>query len=284
MAEGQNDQARGHIMQVLALARARGLALVIVGALHLLATIALRQGALDEAETLLTESIMQWRRIGGDPSGLLAELAWVLLRRGGQSARAAALLAEALPLSRAHQAQPALVACLSGLASVAVEAGDAARAARLVGAAEAWREAHGVPVPRVQRVANERTMATARDHLGAATAAAAWAAGAAVPIDTAIAEAVSVAAGLPADAAAGPVVTAPSRAAGHPDGLTAREVEVLRLIAAGKSSRAIAETLVISESTVERHVSNLYAKIGAHSRADATAYAFRHALTMPTDG
>jgi DNA-binding NarL/FixJ family response regulator len=40
---------------------------------------------------------------------------------------------------------------------------------------------------------------------------------------------------------------------------------------------------VISEGTVERHVSNLYAKIGAQNRAKATAYAFRHALTAPTD-
>jgi pimeloyl-ACP methyl ester carboxylesterase/DNA-binding CsgD family transcriptional regulator len=62
----------------------------------------------------------------------------------------------------------------------------------------------------------------------------------------------------------------------YPDGLTAREVEVLRLIASGHSSREIAAALVIAEPTVTRHVTNLYAKIGARSRADATAYAFRH--------
>jgi len=57
-----------------------------------------------------------------------------------------------------------------------------------------------------------------------------------------------------------------------------REVEVLRLIAAGKSNREIAATLVISEGTVERHVTNLYAKIDARGRVDAAAYAFRHGL------
>lgn len=63
-----------------------------------------------------------------------------------------------------------------------------------------------------------------------------------------------------------------------PAGITVREADVLRLIAAGKSTREIADRLVISEGTVERHVTNLYDKIGARSRAEATAYAFRHGL------
>jgi DNA-binding CsgD family transcriptional regulator len=65
----------------------------------------------------------------------------------------------------------------------------------------------------------------------------------------------------------------------YPSNLTAREVDVLRLIAAGSSNREIAATLSISTRTVNRHVENLYQKIGAHGRADATAYAFRHHLT-----
>ncbi len=60
--------------------------------------------------------------------------------------------------------------------------------------------------------------------------------------------------------------------------LSPRETEVLRLIAAGRSTHEIAAALVISEGTVERHVTNLYGKIGARGRADATAYAFRHGL------
>lgn len=61
----------------------------------------------------------------------------------------------------------------------------------------------------------------------------------------------------------------------YPDGLTEREVEVLRLVAAGKSNREIAGALVISEHTVARHVSNVFAKAGVSSRAEATAYAIR---------
>jgi DNA-binding NarL/FixJ family response regulator len=61
-------------------------------------------------------------------------------------------------------------------------------------------------------------------------------------------------------------------------GLTARELEVLRLIAAGKTNRAIAAELVLSEKTVARHVSNIFTKLGLSSRAGATAYAYEHHL------
>lgn len=61
-------------------------------------------------------------------------------------------------------------------------------------------------------------------------------------------------------------------------GLTAREVEVLRLVASGLTNRAIARQLGLSEKTVARHVSNTFAKIGAPSRAGATAYAYENGL------
>jgi ATP/maltotriose-dependent transcriptional regulator MalT len=61
-----------------------------------------------------------------------------------------------------------------------------------------------------------------------------------------------------------------------PGGLTAREVEVLRLVASGRTNRAIAEELVISEKTVARHVSNIFTKLRLSSRAAATAYAYEH--------
>ena len=62
------------------------------------------------------------------------------------------------------------------------------------------------------------------------------------------------------------------------DGLTGREMEVLALIATGKTNRAIGADLVISEKTVARHVSNIFVKLGVTSRAAATAYAFKHDL------
>ena len=66
----------------------------------------------------------------------------------------------------------------------------------------------------------------------------------------------------------------------YPDGLTQREIEVLRLIADGKSNREISEELVITINTVFRHVSNIFTKIGAANRVEAASYATRHGLAQ----
>jgi DNA-binding CsgD family transcriptional regulator len=70
----------------------------------------------------------------------------------------------------------------------------------------------------------------------------------------------------------------PVTAASRPGGLTARELQVLRLVAAGSTNRAIARDLVLSEKTVARHLSNIFAKLGVPSRSAATAYAYEHRL------
>jgi DNA-binding NarL/FixJ family response regulator len=67
-------------------------------------------------------------------------------------------------------------------------------------------------------------------------------------------------------------------------GLTTREVEVLTLVAAGKSNRDIAASLVISEHTVARHLQNIFAKLGVGSRTAAGAFAFAHGLVDPSRG
>ena len=68
---------------------------------------------------------------------------------------------------------------------------------------------------------------------------------------------------------------AAARAAG---GLTERELQVLRLVAAGETNKAIAADLFLSERTVDRHMSNIFTKLGVSSRAAATAYAYQHHL------
>ena len=78
------------------------------------------------------------------------------------------------------------------------------------------------------------------------------------------------------DAARMAALTAPAGASPH--GLTARELEVLRLVAAGRSNREIAAQLVISEHTVARHLQNIFAKLDVTSRTAAASFAFEHQL------
>jgi DNA-binding NarL/FixJ family response regulator len=65
----------------------------------------------------------------------------------------------------------------------------------------------------------------------------------------------------------------------YPGGLTAREAEVLRLVAAGRTNPEIAALLVLSEKTVARHLSNIFGKLDVTSRTAAAAFAFEHHIT-----
>ena len=165
---------------------------------------------------------------------------------------------------------PTFVAnCLKSLGAVAGVAGDPQQAARLLGAAEALRERHGVAVFPAELPRLERASAPARARLSQTAFTAAWAAGRALPVERAITEALQVADDV--TAARGPDPSAPH-------GLTPRELEVLRLVAEGRSNLEIAQTLFLSERTVENHVRHILAKLDLPSRIAAAAYAIRQGL------
>ncbi|MDN2499396.1 response regulator transcription factor, partial [Nocardia nova] len=79
-----------------------------------------------------------------------------------------------------------------------------------------------------------------------------------------------------------PAPSAPAAGTPNPDGLTAREAEVVALITRGLSNAEIAAHLFVSPATVKTHINNAFAKIGARNRADAVRYGYRHGLADPT--
>lgn len=73
------------------------------------------------------------------------------------------------------------------------------------------------------------------------------------------------------------------RAQTHPAGLTATEVQVLKLVAAGRTTKQIAAGLFLAVSTIERHITHIYDKIGARGKVAATAFALSHGFIQPSD-
>ena len=166
-----------------------------------------------------------------------------------------------------------LLPALEGLAAVVVAQGKPTWAARLWGTAEAQRESIGVPIPPVYRADYEQAVAAACIQLGEQSFEAAWVEGRSMTPEQALAArgAVTVPVQPQATGSVKSQLT-------YPDGLTAREVEVLRLVAQGLSNAEIAEQLVISLLTVKAHMRSLYNKLGISSRSAATRYAIEHHL------
>jgi predicted ATPase/DNA-binding CsgD family transcriptional regulator len=229
-----------------------------------------RLGEIEVGERRLDEALALFRR-GGYRFGaafVLTNLAEIALARGDH-ARAAALWQEWIGLSWYVTGLPDY---LKDLAEIAVACGQAGWAARLLGAEEALRERFGIILKPDDVPEYEKPAADARAALDEEAFEAAWAEGRRLSPDEARAEAVRVADAI---AAATERIT-PSADEEH--GLTPRELEVLRLVAAGRSNREIADALFISEHTVRKHVERILGKLGVESRAAAAAFAVRHGL------
>jgi DNA-binding CsgD family transcriptional regulator len=188
----------------------------------------------------------------------------------GDNVAARALYEQSLTIAIEGNSTWGIYLFLEGLAGVVAAQGEPAWAARLYGAAESLRDANSIPIQPVYRAEYDRSVAATRAQLGEQAFAAAWAEG-----RTMTPEQVLAAEGQPLL----PTPTPSSRpAVTYPDGLTAREVEVLRLLAQGLMDAQIAEQLVLSLHTVHAHLRTIYSKLGVTSRSAATRYAFEHQL------
>ncbi len=144
-------------------------------------------------------------------------------------------------------------------------------------AAKAVRDAMGAPLPSIERADYERSMATACTRLGEKAFTAAWAEGRTMTPEQALAAQGTATKSIPAtigQPSTLPAKTAPT----YPAGLTAREVEILRLVAQGKTDAQVADQLVISPRTVNWHLTSIYGKLGVSSRSAATRYAVEYHL------
>jgi predicted ATPase/DNA-binding CsgD family transcriptional regulator len=286
--QGDIVQAVTRFQEALAVNRDLGSTLQSGWALINLGRIAYAQRDLARALASFEETLALFRQAGqeGGVAQTLLELGRVALTQGEYS-RAAERFAESLGLHREMGNLRDTAYCLEGLAGVGGAWRQASRAARLFGAAEALREVGRIPLPPVNRADYERDVAATRAQLDTATFAAAWAAGQAMTLDEAIAEALRVPLETPpAQTDVGAADLAPQPTSANTDRLstlTPRERQVLALLAQGYTNRAVAEALVITERTAEIHVSNILGKLGVTSRTQAAAYALAQGLAAPTD-
>jgi len=166
---------------------------------------------------------------------------------------------------------------LKGLAEVVAVQGELPWAARLWGTAEALRDGMGMPIPPAYRADYERSVATVRTQLGEQAFTVTWAEGQGMTLDQVLGEQGKAAVSTLASAEQ-PAPPTTKSSPSYPDGLTAREVGVLRLATKGLTDAQIAEQLVISPRTVNTHLTSIYGKIQVSSRSAATRYAMEHHL------
>jgi non-specific serine/threonine protein kinase len=197
----------------------------------------------------------------------LYNLAQLALARADLGATAR-LLEEGLISSRQMGDRANLSYFLEGLAVVAGARGETERSARMLGAAAVTMEEAGAPVYNYyapDRALYERLVTAARSRMGEAAWTAARNGGRAMTPEQAVEYA------LKQESASQTAVSET-----YPAGLSAREAEVLRLVATGLTNAEVAKEIFLSTRTVDWHLGSVYRKLGFHSRAEATRFAVEH--------
>jgi non-specific serine/threonine protein kinase len=278
---GDVEQAIPLYESALAVARELNDAEASSVVLWALSEVAYGRGDLGTAERLSEEALTLVRSVGDEfMLSLCHTTVGAIALARDETARAIVAYQEALELALGIEMDWVIASALAGFAAVATARGDHLAAARLLGAAEAMREASNQ-----YRMANfyQHAQTTQAVHaaLGEAAFAEAWDVGRSLPAEAAVdlppADAITEAHAILTElregqAAKGRTV---SPTAG---GLTPRECEVLRLVVAGHSNPEIAAALFLSRRTVTTHLTNIFAKLGVTGRAEAAVLAVRRGL------
>jgi ATP/maltotriose-dependent transcriptional regulator MalT len=226
-----------------------------------LALLRLAQGQPDRATSIITDALegATHNRLAG--AKLLAARAQIAVALG-DLATAAAAVDELEAIADAFESAALQAMAASARGRVQLTEGNADAGATLRAAVARWTEL-GVPYE----------IATARTLLGQACRDVDDEMGAVAAFDAARGLFDELGVGLEARE-----TPSPRNPAALPAGLTSREAEVLRLVAAGHTNKEIAGALFLSDKTIARHVSNIFTKVGVSTRSAATAFAFEHDL------
>jgi DNA-binding NarL/FixJ family response regulator len=270
-AEGRGDHAaaRGFAERAIVCFTRAGWKRGIVDVLALLGDVSYQEADYASAQAFLEQTLAIQRELGAHW--------WIaanLVRMGELSieqedfAQAYARLSEGLTIFQRLADAEGVARGLAACAHLAAVQDEPQRALRLAAAAADIDVGSHVRSLVGDRAIHEQRLAAIRTHLGEQAAAAVWADGQALSLDEAVDYALSAA--PPPSPAAGADASRP-----HRGGLTDRQTEVLRLVAAGNTNREIATVLVLSDKTVKRHLDNIFDRIGVSNRAAATAFALR---------
>jgi DNA-binding CsgD family transcriptional regulator/tetratricopeptide (TPR) repeat protein len=240
-----------------------------------LGTVALYVGRLESARASMEEALAIWRR-RADRWGIgIAEInLGAIAAAQGNLVEAAEFYRDGIGMHWETGDAAATAEGLTGLARLAAAAGLTREAARLIGGTRTLGDPGGLPGPSVITVDRAETIAGLERALGEEAFARAVEAGRAMSGE----EVVALAESLPAAILAATMPTPQARAASAPGSLSRRELEVLRLVAEGKSDAEAADELFIARRTVTSHLTSIYNKLGVDNRAAAAVYATRNGL------
>ncbi len=276
---GDLDQATSFLDQALAIHREIGTQSTTADVFINLSDVAIRRGQFEQSRSYFEEAIELYRQ-ADDPKGLHNahfSLGGIEIDRGNTH-EALDAFAESLRFADRANNRLGMADALDQIASFTADFDRVEEAAILAGSARAIRaETKSVPLPNLQQF-NETLLARLRKSLGEDRFDASILSGGQIPARQATARALKLAAELTTLKAPVREKRATTELASDPFRLTKREIEVLRLLAEGKTDRDIAGALWISPRTAGTHVANILGKLEVDTRASAVAAAFRHNL------
>ena len=263
---GENERAGELSARSLDMSRASGDTAGVLSSLINLGSVALYGGDYERAEAMLDESLAISREVGyREGIGWSLNQLGVVAYRRGDLERSERLLRESLAVHKDLGDMGRVASVLEALAETAGARKRFGLSTRLFGAADVLRETIGAPVPPCEHAERDRALASVRTHVGDEEFTRLRAEGRAMKLEEAFSRAL--------EPVASPETTS--------DVLSAREVEVLGLVAEGLTDQEVAQRLYLSPRTVGQHLSSVYRKLGVRSRTAASRTATERGLIQP---